>query len=54
MDYGAPAYRRALESDFIEQLREMLRDWREDECNASQEYMYNIETWVEEIWGLLE
>lgn len=48
------AYKRALQSDFIEQLREMVRDWREQECNGSREYMYNIETWVHEIWGPLE
>jgi len=44
------AYKRALEREMIAKLRQHVKEWREDTIDA-EDAMYDLETWVDEIWG---
>lgn len=45
------AYKRALERDMIAALRQHVKDWRHNGAQDGNEHMYDLETWVHEIWG---
>ena len=44
-------YRQALEDDLIVVLRESVNQWRRNGGNGGDDLMYELEIWVQEIWG---
>ncbi len=44
------AYKRALERDMIAKLKQHVKEWREG-IISSEDAIYDLETWVHEIWG---
>ena len=45
------AYKRALERDMIAKLRQHVKEWRKEGGVHGDFYMYDLEAWVNEIWG---
>jgi hypothetical protein len=45
------AYKRALEREMIEKLKEHVKEWRANGGCGGDDHMYDLETWVHEIWG---
>lgn len=44
------AYQAAVKEEMIAKLRQHLREWRAGEISA-EHAMYDLEIWVDEIWG---
>ena len=47
------AYKEGLKNDFIKAVRRHVKAWRATTETADY-CMYDIETWVHEIWGVEE
>ncbi len=45
------AYKEALKRDMIKALRKHVEDWRHYGAQDGNDHMYDLETWVNEIWG---
>lgn len=45
------AYKEALKREMIEKLRKNVKEWRDNGGCGGDDHMYDLETWVNEIWG---
>ena len=43
-------YQQGLKEEMIAKLRKHVREWRAGEIHA-EDAMYDLEMWVDEIWG---
>jgi hypothetical protein len=43
-------YQRALKEEMIVKLRKHVKDWREGAISA-EDAIYDLECWVNDIWG---
>ena len=50
MDAYERAYKEGLKTELIDAVKRHVKEWRDGDRSA-RACMYDIETWVHEIWG---